>query len=92
MSSKVSVSHYINSGMYTPPVLIDSNQPNIGLSNSQVVTIQQQPRSNISCSFRRDNSNSAAGYIQVNDISELFMIVAFGSGNFLNFSIKRRAF
>lgn len=81
LDSKASVNHYVNRGMYLPPDLIDPNQPALGLSSSRIANVHNQDaRLNVSCGFRRDNSNPASGYIQVDESSKLYLIVAFGPG------------
>ena len=69
--------------MYTKPVLLDSENPSLGLSSSNVTTIEHQSgiRPNVSCSFRRDNTNSATGYISIDSKTKLYLLVAYGAGN-----------
>ena len=70
------VSHYYNER--TLPILLSSSEPQLGLSS----TLVKSEDGNFTCLFTRSNQESNEKYYNIDDNTNLYMIVAFGSGNF----------
>ena len=66
------VQHNLNSGYQSSAM--SSGRPKLGLSNTFVGVSNGK----VSCSFSRDNSNSQAGYIGVDQRASLYLMIAYG--------------
>ena len=75
MGSNSAVEHYYNYG-YSPDY-IDSNSPQIGLSNTALVVSQGK----IICNFTRDNSNDNTDYYDITEKSQYYYVIGYGRGN-----------
>lgn len=73
-STVLKVHHYLNSGYSSS--LLNPTDPYIGLLSSKVQIFD----SNLTCSFRRENSVDFKGYININELSSLNIIVAYNIG------------
>jgi hypothetical protein len=72
-----SVTHYFN--FVFLPVVLDSNQKQIGLTNANVSV----NGNNLTCSFTRDNTNANSRYYDMNANTAGYLLVAYGSGRFI---------
>ena len=61
------------------PILLDSNDRNIGLSNKNVSV----DGSKITCRFTRVNSIANSRYFDMNANTAGYLLVAYGSGRFI---------
>ena len=74
--SNGSVENWYNNRAYNAPVILDSAQPQLGLSNVRVFAANGM----IHCFFTRENSVSNYRYYNIDNSSLPFVISAFGSG------------
>ena len=73
-TSKGSVEHYYNHNSIS--TYMDKTHPMLGLSNTSVSVVD----GSLLCSFTRNISDSNTNYYDLSKPSELFVIVAYGSG------------
>ena len=83
LGSNSAVEHYYNYG-YSPDY-IDSNLPQIGLSNTALVVDQGK----IVCNFTRDNTNQNGDYYEINEKSQYYYVIGYGKGTKI---IKKASF
>lgn len=69
------VKSYYNQG-YAPGAVLYPGNDLIGLSNTGIDLVG----SNITCKFRRSNTNADPNYINVSSNAALYILVAFGNG------------
>lgn len=72
-SNSFSIENYYNSFYFSSPLV--SSNPSIGITfaNAQIVN------SSLTCSFTRDNVNSAQNYYRISNQTQYYIIAAYGS-------------
>jgi hypothetical protein len=73
-ASSGNVRSYLNVGFNSQ--LFSNTNPTLGLSDTSI----SLSGGRLSCNFARDNSNSLNGYLNVNQNSNYYLVVAYGSG------------